>query len=414
MLCYDVYGPIVQVRSHDQTDVDVLIHDSRSIDRVVAVGIGTTAVLATYLVQRSLEGIAWAGPHVMLWSRDIQICIVGLRFSYVTMTLAWPLVLAALCFGCRMAVSRKLILLSFLTTEWKATTQKRSLYSADRLLGSELAAPFARYVWSALAVLPMVTIGMHFLSGIASLALLHRARTWASTGDLWPIDRLVPAFVILSLSCACGLWSATRFFSVLLKLREGLVECSQLPAHAGPHEPEGRRRHIAVAAAPLHGAGAPPDWDIFISAKKLARDGATSRDSVIAEELYEFLEGKGYRVFFSSRSLEATGASAYKIAIDRALDQCTVLIAVGTTAANLDSGWVRYEWDSFLNDILSGIKPHGRVFVYLEGVEIKELCRPLRQSQVFEHGGPDMERLSVFIQNASHEIEGAASKGVLR
>ena len=62
------------------------------------------------------------------------------------------------------------------------------------------------------------------------------------------------------------------------------------------------------------------------------------------------------RVFLSTRWLEERGEAQYKMAIDTALEAAQVLIAVGTSVANLESRWVRYEWDSFFNDILCGRK----------------------------------------------------------
>src|SRR3990172_7082195 len=142
-------------------------------------------------------------------------------------------------------------------------------------------------------------------------------------------------------------------------------------------------------------------WEIFISAKKLDDNGNLTRDNMIADELYDFMQDKGFSVFLSNRSLEKLGVSDYKKSIDDALDKSSCLVAVGTSAKNLNSSWVRYEWDSFLNDVLSGVKPKGKIFVYVEDVPINELPRPLRQSQVFIHNNiGEMERLYNFINNS--------------
>lgn len=142
------------------------------------------------------------------------------------------------------------------------------------------------------------------------------------------------------------------------------------------------------------------DPQVFVSFKNLNADGKPTRDSELAKEIHDFLSAQGLRVFFSNVSLEKLGVAAYKRAIDGALDSAKVLIAVGTSGEHLDSQWVRYEWDSFLNDILSGIKPDGRIFGYVENIPISSLPRSLRQSQVFEHGPGAMERLFNFVANA--------------
>jgi hypothetical protein len=67
---------------------------------------------------------------------------------------------------------------------------------------------------------------------------------------------------------------------------------------------------------------------------------------------------------------------------------------------NLDSQWVRYEWDSFFNDILSSRKPKGRVFSYLSGVDVKGLPRTLRQNHAIVHQPGSLGLLYNFIANA--------------
>ncbi|MCC6795287.1 MAG: toll/interleukin-1 receptor domain-containing protein [Candidatus Hydrogenedentes bacterium] len=142
------------------------------------------------------------------------------------------------------------------------------------------------------------------------------------------------------------------------------------------------------------------DPQIFISFKNFDTNGRPTRDSQLAREVHDFLAAQGLHVFFSNVSLEKLGIAAYKKAIDGALDSAKVLIAVGTSGEHLDSQWVRYEWDSFLNDILSGVKPNARIFGYVENTPISSLPRSLRQSQVFDHGPGTLERLFNFVANA--------------
>ena len=141
-------------------------------------------------------------------------------------------------------------------------------------------------------------------------------------------------------------------------------------------------------------------WQIFISFKNLDRDGKPTPDSVLADDLYQYLSRRGFRVFFSNRSLEKLGISAYKREIEDALDRAKVLIVVGTSIENISSEWVRYEWDSFHSDIIGGAKQDGRIFVYADDIQLTTLPRALRQSQVFEHGQRTRERLGNFIQNS--------------
>ncbi len=154
-------------------------------------------------------------------------------------------------------------------------------------------------------------------------------------------------------------------------------------------------------------------FQVFISFKHLDESGNETPDSRLAREAYHYLTDRGLNVFLSTVSLEQLGIAAYKKAIDDALDGAHVLIAVGSSREHLESQWVRYEWDSFFNDILSGIKPEGRVFSYVEGVDLAKLPRALRQSQCIEHGPESLETLHRFVANAlaSHAPGGAADAG---
>jgi len=141
-------------------------------------------------------------------------------------------------------------------------------------------------------------------------------------------------------------------------------------------------------------------WQVFISHKNSNEDGFRTRDAEIAAEIYELLEEHSISVFMSEFSLEQLGESEYKTAIDKALDVAEMMIVVGTSRENLESRWVRYEWDSFINDIISGIKPRGKVFTYIEKAEAKDLPRSLRQTQTFHHSEQGKSRLLRFVENA--------------
>ena len=90
-------------------------------------------------------------------------------------------------------------------------------------------------------------------------------------------------------------------------------------------------------------------------------------------------------MFLSNVSLERLGISEYKKAIDDALDVAQVLVAVGTSRDNLVWRWVRYEWDSFFNDILSGVQPSGRIFSYVnELLERTKEARPVMVGELHD------------------------------
>ena len=140
--------------------------------------------------------------------------------------------------------------------------------------------------------------------------------------------------------------------------------------------------------------------DIFISFKYHDKDGNETLDFRMASELEKKLSAIGFNPFFSKVSLQADGASNYKKAIDEALDDAKILILAVTSVENANSDWVRYEWDSFSNDILSGINPDGKIFVLVDSVPASSLPRALRQVQVFDYSQNQMDELISHVKNA--------------
>ena len=141
-------------------------------------------------------------------------------------------------------------------------------------------------------------------------------------------------------------------------------------------------------------------YEVFISFKSTDASGRPTRDRRIAREIHDFLVARGIPTFYSERSLEDHGVSEFKKFLDKALDDTKVLVIVGTSRENMESQFVRYEWDSFFNDIMSGLKPGGRVFTYIDGIQVASLPRTLRQTQVIVHGLGSMERLHTFVAHA--------------
>ena len=125
--------------------------------------------------------------------------------------------------------------------------------------------------------------------------------------------------------------------------------------------------------------------EIFISYKHTDSEGNKTPDHAMAEELSTSLRELGYDVFFSSDTLEQMGSSRFKADIDAALDTARVMIVVLSRAEYASSQWVQYEWDSFYNDYLSGVRPEANLFTLTAGVGISELPRTLRNVQNFRY-----------------------------
>ena len=80
------------------------------------------------------------------------------------------------------------------------------------------------------------------------------------------------------------------------------------------------------------------------------------------------------------------------------------MIVLGTKAENFDSGFVGFEWRRFLNEIHSGRKPNGQVFVFSGGVEVAQLPLSLRDYQMVPYSAASphdsFEALYRFIEAA--------------
>lgn len=89
-------------------------------------------------------------------------------------------------------------------------------------------------------------------------------------------------------------------------------------------------------------------YDIFICYKETSEDGQRTIDSVIAQDVYDVLVDRGYRVFFSRISLEDKLGTEYEPYIFAALNSAKVMLAFGTEYDYYQAVWVRNEWSRFL------------------------------------------------------------------
>ena len=90
-------------------------------------------------------------------------------------------------------------------------------------------------------------------------------------------------------------------------------------------------------------------FDVFICYKQINdKTGERTVDSLIAEEIYNELIGKGYRVFFSMITLEDKIGVAYEPYIFAALNSARVMLVVGTRREYFESVWVKNEWTRYL------------------------------------------------------------------
>ena len=89
-------------------------------------------------------------------------------------------------------------------------------------------------------------------------------------------------------------------------------------------------------------------YDIFICYKETAEDGDRTLDSVLAQNVYDALTEKGYRVFFSRITLEDKLGQEYEPYIFAALNSAKIMLAFGTDYEYFNAVWVKNEWSRYL------------------------------------------------------------------
>ena len=136
------------------------------------------------------------------------------------------------------------------------------------------------------------------------------------------------------------------------------------------------------------------DYDIFISCK--------SEDYEIAEKVYSFLNVNGFRVFLSSKELRRMAQADYMDAISVALDTAYSMIVISTKKEYLTSKWVKFEWSTFLNEILSGRKT-GQIMTLADNIKVHEFPIQLRKYESFTL--ENYEDILPYLENPKKQVE---------
>ena len=103
-------------------------------------------------------------------------------------------------------------------------------------------------------------------------------------------------------------------------------------------------------------SGKEEPYDIFICYKETDENGQRTLDSVLAQDIYDALVGKGYHVFFSRITLEDKLGQEYEPYIFAALHSAKIMLAVGTDYEYYNAVWVKNEWSRYLKLIAAGEK----------------------------------------------------------
>ena len=142
----------------------------------------------------------------------------------------------------------------------------------------------------------------------------------------------------------------------------------------------------------------PGTVDVFISRK--------SADRQLANQLYRFLSAKGLTVFESDETLPRLGNSDYRKAIDKALDECTHMVVVGSSAENISSSWVEAEWGFYISEKRAGRKKGNILTVTGDGLAIADLPASLRYYEVIRFEPENFERIAAYLDSSTVDSTG--------
>ncbi|MCH5180475.1 MAG: leucine-rich repeat protein [Erysipelotrichales bacterium] len=138
-------------------------------------------------------------------------------------------------------------------------------------------------------------------------------------------------------------------------------------------------------------------YDIFICYKENDEYGKRTRDSVIAQELYEELTRRNYKVFFAKVTLESKLGTQYEPYIFAALNSSKVMLVLGTKPEYFNAVWVKNEWSRFLS--LMNKDKNKYLIPCFRNMDAYELPDELLSFQA-----QDMNRLG-FIQDITRGID---------
>lgn len=125
-------------------------------------------------------------------------------------------------------------------------------------------------------------------------------------------------------------------------------------------------------------------YDIFICYKETDAMGERTIDSVLAQDVYDVLTEKGYRVFFSCISLEDKLGQEYEPYIFAALNSAKVMLAFGTDYEYYNAVWVKNEWSRFLSLIEKGEKK--TLIPCFKGIDAYDMPREFARLQAQDMG----------------------------
>lgn len=125
-------------------------------------------------------------------------------------------------------------------------------------------------------------------------------------------------------------------------------------------------------------------YDIFICYKETDEFGDRTLDSVIAQDVYNELSEKGYRVFFSRITLEDKLGVEYEPYIFAALNSAKIMLVFGTDYEFFNAVWVKNEWSRYLKLMANDKSKH--LIPCYKGVDVYDMPKEFARLQAQDMG----------------------------
>lgn len=144
----------------------------------------------------------------------------------------------------------------------------------------------------------------------------------------------------------------------------------------------------------IKGKNNPKKYDVFLC--------KNSQDVNIAKEICKFLESNELSCFLSERDCPHSGQPNYYQTIDEALDNSTNLIVICSKPSLLNSEWVKHEWQSFSNELLSSKGKGNLITIITRSVSRNDLPYTLRNLELIFYDDYKT-KLLYYIKKANSE-----------
>ena len=161
----------------------------------------------------------------------------------------------------------------------------------------------------------------------------------------------------------------------------------------------------------LEKASKEPPYDVFISYKDSDREHGIdrTRDSQSAQDLYQVLLERNYRVFFSRITLQSKVAEQYEPYIYNAIKTAKVMIVYGEKLEYFSAPWIKNEWKRFMARQEKGEKHKNALVVAYKNINPGDLPVVLRSRQAMDAAGFSfMTNLLAHIERVIEESKQAA------